>query len=1267
MKRNKLIVVLGMHRSGTSAITRGLQVMNVSLGERLIPAIEDNNSKGFWEDIELNALDNEMLHVIDSDWCHVTTIEQFDIENLHKQGYFLRAVELLREKVSNIPVFGIKDPRVAKLLPFWKEVFSHCKYDVNYVFAIRHPLSVAKSLTKRDSLERTQSYLLWLGHVMASLTGSAGNRRVLIDYDRLMQSPDHELERIAKHLGLEIDGIQLRSYKLEFLDESLRHSVCELQDLFQDDACPNIVREVYTELLNVACDRAGFDELENKIETWSVELARLKPTLKLADKLFVQKQLACQTVADRDVQIANLTQASAERDGQIVSLNQTVVDRDAQIANLAQASAEKDGQIVNLNQAIVDRDVQIANLAQASGEKDGQIVSLNQTVADRDAQIANLNQSLAEWDGQITNLNYDLAKHVERINGLERGASLNDMRFKLENEILDEREAQIAELIQNISGREMEYQSHVAELEKAVWAEQQCNTSMRAEIDTLHQHIMRIMSSRSWRLTSPLRKVMTLAVELPRSLSKWPRTVYQRLPISSAQKLKLKHFMFVTFGFALTRSTAYRNWKEYRQIQTEWPAAEPTALTPSTDISVATIANTLLQTADGSWEWRDYDAVKSRITQLKTQQVSQVAPAPLDMIDIGHESFESAAARVKLPVHPDVPDVSIILPVFNNLKLTLECLLSITEHVDERISFEIILADDASTDGTELILSKIANLRLIRNDKNLGFLRNCNKALEHVRGRYIVYLNNDVQVTRGWLVNLYETFTTQQNVGAAGSRFVYPSGHLQEAGVAFRYDGTADMVGLNDDSEKPRYNYVRRVDYISGACLMLPTALAQQLKGFSEDFLPCYCEDSDLCLRVQAAGYYVYYNPSSTIIHHLSKTTAAFDSDFKLKSISANLVKLQQKWIAHLDQATTIKTIAFYLPQFHPFPENDHWWGNGFTEWTNVTKAQPNFLGHYQPRLPADLGFYDLRLSKIMQQQADLARRYGIHGFCYYYYWFGGKRLLEQPIEQMLATGTPDMPFCLCWANENWTRRWDGQANEILMGQEYSPKDDEAVITDLIRYFRDSRYIRIDGRPMILVYRVTLFPDFSATVARWRNICRDQGIGEIYVAMVESMELVHANKHPREFGCDAAVEFPPLEMAEQKSPSGAVINPEFAGAVCDYRDIAVRYATREFPGYTRFKGVMPGWDNTARMQNKSYCFEHATPGTFQAWLEETIEQTRQQHYGDERLVFVNAWNEWAEGAYLEPDRRFGHTFLEAVKNATEAARLLRRNKYWHGN
>jgi len=668
-----------------------------------------------------------------------------------------------------------------------------------------------------------------------------------------------------------------------------------------------------------------------------------------------------------------------------------------------------------------------------------------------------------------------------------------------------------------------------------------------------------------------------------------------------------------------------------------------------------------LPAADGLFEWEDYAPLKQRIATEARQALADARIAPPPLVKVEESAVDETIARLSFPVH-SAPRVSIVIPVYRKIALTLECLLSIANAPGE-CCFEVIVSDDGSGDGSAERLAAIPGLVIRRNEQNLGFLRNCNSAFPLARGEFVALLNNDVQVTPGWLDALVGSFSSFEKVGAVGPKIVFPTGHLQEAGVALREDGTADMVGLFDDPARERYNYARPVDYVSGACLVMRTALLRELGGFSEDFLPCYCEDSDLCMRILQRGLRIIYQPAATVVHHLSKTTADGANDVKLRSVASSMNRFVQKWQQDLDRLSAVKVLAFYLPQFHPIPENDHWWGAGFTEWSNVTRAVPNFVGHYQPRLPADLGFYDLRVPEVMEAQAALARRYGIHGFCCYYYWFAGKRLLEAPIERMLAAGKPDIPYCLCWANENWTRRWDGEDHDVLIAQKYSPRDDEAVILDLIRHFRSGNYIRIDGKPLLLVYRVTMFPDFRATAERWRRVCRREGVGDIYLAMVESFDLVHAGADPAAFNCDASVEFPPLGMAQPRPPSGAVTNPDFVGQVADYRDIAARFCARPLPAHTRFRGVMPGWDNTARRQNNSFCFEHATPGAFQAWLETAIAHTRTQYHGDERIVFLNAWNEWAEGAYLEPDRRFGHTFLEAVRNAHDAADLLRMNRY----
>lgn len=343
--------------------------------------------------------------------------------------------------------------------------------------------------------------------------------------------------------------------------------------------------------------------------------------------------------------------------------------------------------------------------------------------------------------------------------------------------------------------------------------------------------------------------------------------------------------------------------------------------------------------------------------------------------------------------------------------------------------------------------------------------------------------------------------------------------------------------------------------------------------------------------------------------------------------------------------------VAFYLPQFHPFAENDAWWGKGFTEWRNVTRALPQFEGHIQPRLPADLGFYDLRNPQIMRDQAQLAGEYGIGAFCFYYYWFSGTTLMEDPLRQWLADDSIDLPFCLCWANENWARRWDGRDEDILIGQQHSAEDDLAFIAHVADYLRDRRALKVDGKPMLLVYRPHLLPDARATAQRWRQWCLDNGIGEIHLAYVQGFE----RPDPRDIGFDAAVEFPP-NMSNPRSLTADqyLINPEFEGDVRDWRELAAEITARPLPPYTLYPGVNPGWDNEARRSGKGRVYLHASPRGYGDWLSATIHRRLAPVPANQRLVFINAWNEWAEGAVLEPDARLGHAYLQATRDALNA-------------
>jgi len=354
------------------------------------------------------------------------------------------------------------------------------------------------------------------------------------------------------------------------------------------------------------------------------------------------------------------------------------------------------------------------------------------------------------------------------------------------------------------------------------------------------------------------------------------------------------------------------------------------------------------------------------------------------------------------------------------------------------------------------------------------------------------------------------------------------------------------------------------------------------------------------------------------------------------------------------------QVIAFYLPQFHPFPENDEWWGRGFTEWTNVSKAVPQFKGHYQPRLPGELGYYDLRLPEVMARQFELARHFGIQGFCFHYYWFGGKRLLERPIETLLASKDESLnfPFCLCWANENWTRRWDGAEHEILMKQDHSDEDHERVFDDLLRYFKDPRYIRIDGKPVIVVYRPLIIANVEKMAEIWRRKAAKAELPGIYIVATTAFGF----SDPVSIGFDALVQFPPHAVSVSEiTADQELLNPGFSGYVYDYKETVDAYLeilgeTREKPRqWPFFPGVMTAWDNVARKQSRGNVFHNASPQDFHRWLAGANKFSREYNSPSERLVFVNAWNEWGEGTYLEPDRKFGYAYLWAVAASREPA------------
>ena len=346
------------------------------------------------------------------------------------------------------------------------------------------------------------------------------------------------------------------------------------------------------------------------------------------------------------------------------------------------------------------------------------------------------------------------------------------------------------------------------------------------------------------------------------------------------------------------------------------------------------------------------------------------------------------------------------------------------------------------------------------------------------------------------------------------------------------------------------------------------------------------------------------------------------------------------------------KLIAFYLPQFYPFAENDKWWGKGFTEWTNAAKATPQFSGHYQPHHPIDLGFYDLRLEETVLRQAELAKTYGIHGFCYYQYWFSGTKIMDMPMTRMLNNKQIDLPFCICWANEPWSARWDGKTGDILINQSKSI-DFEKYFDEIIPFFLDPRYIKVAEKPLYLVHRPTFFArdHFRDFIEQLRKAAQKNGLPGVHVAVA----LSDMNAGPyalQDFNADAFVEFPPSKVAKVPLYDIRVCNPKFKGYIFDMRQLVSIYKTWELPRELTYRTVFPMWDNTARRAElHAWIFANSSPQLYQDWLGYCIETTKKHNPPASNIVFINAWNEWGEGAHLEPDKKYGYAYLEATRNA----------------
>lgn len=1087
MLNNKaLIVVLGMHRSGTSAITRGLKVLGVELGDNLMPPQQDNE-KGFWEDLDIYALNNEILAHFNNNYHDLEPIYPEILEKGNLNPFKIRAIELLRNKSKLSTCFGFKDPRIARILPFWMSVFEHLDREVFYVISLRNPMSIVRSLAKRNEFSHEKGYILWQEHLLFSLKETRGKHRLIVDFDNLIQDPARELQRIAQTVGLTFDANHPHfiDYKTTFLEESLRHTQFQPQDLLLEPCLSNEMKQLFNFAFECAADKISIDSkeaiqtidqlyhssknhypllryasrIEKKIEEqacqiteWGIAVDSLKAQLqnqinlshqnetqanatrsdlqqKLQDQIDItyQNEIKAKTFyADLQQKLQNQIDMTYQSKLQAKAVHadlqqklQNQIDINHQNESRAETiqAALKEQLQKQESQSIIDElrwksvkedlERQLQNQINVNNQRS---IKARKTQDEMEEQLIDLKRQikdLHQQDIQAQKMQDDLKKQLQnQINctsqhDIQTKKIMDDLKEELENQMgllaqsdnlkhalqleLDNIKTsflwKILKIFSKSAARTKNHQSKTSlasttlPLTKQRSSSNTMITPLDSPINTVDDILLRQdtafihaayyallkrtpdeggITHYRQQLRMGVEKIQILsqiyqskeakyhAVQLPGLKKALRKHRLQNIPILGM--LKKKRLVNIKLnslenqlGILHKSNTQLREQfeKSFRSVNDLFIQQEKKKLCSNVlqrfgyhFVDIQTLFEKLLSVEETAFlhdlflltlkrfplehEMNHYlSCLKKGESRLDVIHNVLFCEESLTSIT-GENPADSEKITVKetlpfpAPSFPIIsftaypnPLVSIIIPVYGKIDYTLSCLQSIYQHQDD-IEFELIVVDDLSPDNTLSVLTKIPGLRIIANPENMGFIRSCNLGAHAAKGQYLHFLNNDTEVTAHWLKELINTFISLPGTGLVGSKLIYPDGVLQEAGSIIWQDGSAWNFGRHQDPSLPIYNYAREVDYCSGASILLTRDLFNQLGGFDEHYLPAYCEDADLALKIKEKGYRVIYQPFSVVIHHEGISSGTRTTEGIKSYQIQNTEKLFSRWESRL-------------------------------------------------------------------------------------------------------------------------------------------------------------------------------------------------------------------------------------------------------------------------------------------------------------------------------------------------------------------------------